>query len=100
MRTLAEIIEVAQREIDYAPDYTGDWHTSWDDWFARNARYFRRVIGELMMMAGGTYSGETGLHSLDLGDVFVIAEDGYRGLLVAWVAAARDALAFRQAVPA
>jgi hypothetical protein len=100
MRALKELIEDAEKELHDAPDYTGDWHVSWDDWFARNARYFRRAIGELIMKAGGTYEGEAGLHSLDLGDVFVIAEDGYRGLLVAWLAAAREAVAYRQAVPA
>lgn len=101
MRTILETITAAEAELRCAPEYSERSFACWDDWFLLNTRYFRRVIGDLIMKSGdGFYQGEAGNHDLDLHEIFVSSDDGFRGLLTQWVACAKAVLADRQAVPA
>lgn len=91
--TLKDLISAVEPELEHAAAYNQQLHASWDLWFAAQACYFRRVIGELIVSSGeGRYAGCVGDHALELGGVFVLSEDGYRGLLVQWLAAAKSAL--------
>lgn len=98
--TLQELVDTVGAAIDDAPEFEPHIHGVWDEWFAENSRHFRATTGELIMESGeGRYAGGVGDHALDLGGVFVLSEDGYRGLLVQWLAAAKSVLQHR-AVPA
>ena len=100
MKTLMEIIEAVEWEVSSIVEFDPDLDDTWDDWFASNARRFRFFTGVMIMESGeGRYAGGVGDHALELGSVFVLSEDGYRGLLVQWLAAARAQLE-PQAVPA
>ena len=100
-RTLKDMIAVADAELERAPAFDPVVHYSWDNWFLTNTMRFRSAIGQMVMSSGGTYFGEVGDHSLMLCGVGVTSvSDGYRGLLLAWAAAARAALAQGQAVQA
>lgn len=98
--TLQEMVDAVQEELDVAPEFDGNFHDTWDDWFVANAKRFRRVLGELMVRScAGIYFTHADGRSLALLEVTVTTDDGVRGLLAEWLRAAREKLA-EQAVPA
>ena len=99
MKSLIQLVRSAEFTLNFEPEYDEHVDRSWENWFERTCRRYRSAIGNLIMEGGGSYQGGVGDHSLDLGGVFVISEDGYRGLLSQWAAAARMQLE-PQAVPA
>lgn len=73
----------------------------WEDEWCIDVGTQRLAIGELIMTYGGMYSGMVGEHSLVIGGLAVDdVDDGYRGLLLAWIDKARQARAAGEAVPA
>lgn len=99
MQTLQKIIHAAEARLALAPVHPIVGLHTWDAWFAYNANYHRQLIGRLIMESGdGTYFGSVPHHALEIMGVAVIGEDGYRGLLLQWLAAARSALENRKGV--
>ena len=103
--TLIETIAAVEGELDAFEQLHGDGEQveGWDNWFEARSQYFRLAIRELFRTdrVEGACRGEVGDLSLIMSDVMVThVDDGYRGLLMAWLDAARAAFAERQAVPA
>lgn len=103
--TLIETIAAVEGELENFEIQYGDGEQAegWDNWFEARSQYFRLAIRELFRtdQVIGACRGEVGDLSLIMSDVTVThVDDGYRGLLMAWLDAARAAFAERQAVPA
>lgn len=105
MMTLTETIAAAEASLDFFEQVkgTGARATCWDDWFEARSQYFRSVINEMFEKnkVTGACRGMVGDLTLIMSGVTVThVDDGYRGLLMAWLDAARSTFAERQAVPA
>lgn len=103
--TLIETIAAVEEELAAFERLHGNGAEAegWDNWFEARSQYFRSAIRELFQTdkVVGACRGEVGDLTLIMSDVTVShVEDGYRGVLMAWLDAARAAFAESQAVPA
>ena len=91
---LHSTIDTISTVIETAPALVNDQGVeAWEMSFEGRSKWLRTAIQSLTSGSGNSYHGDVGGHTLTLAGVTATVEDGYRGLLVAWIKAAEKAVA-------